>query len=142
MRPLILSGIILCFLACHNHSGARDQTIFDPDVTTLPSGLQYRILQEGNGREAVKGDTVLIRETARYRDGTVLYSNEQNNQSIQVVIGGHQATDGEDEGLRGMNEGEIREMIIPPVLSRRTTYPPNLSPDSIIVVKVILEKIL
>ena len=90
----------------------------------------------------MKGDTVLIRETARYRDGTVLYSNEQNNQSIQVVIGGHQSTDGEDEGLRGMNEGEIREMIIPPVLSRRTTYPPNLSPDSIIVVKVILEKIL
>ncbi|MCB0777575.1 MAG: FKBP-type peptidyl-prolyl cis-trans isomerase [Chitinophagaceae bacterium] len=99
-------------------------------------------MQEGQGKATKEGDTVLIYETARYKDSTILYSNENSDHPIKVIIGSNQATEGEDEGLRGMKTGEIREMIIPPALSKRQSYPPNLSPDSIIVVKVILEKIL
>jgi len=84
----------------------------------------------------------LIYETTSYLNGTILYSNENTGNPVKVLIGGHQATDGVDEGLRGMQIGEIRKLILPPFLSKRTTYPDNISPDSTIVVKIELYKIL
>jgi FKBP-type peptidyl-prolyl cis-trans isomerase len=115
--------------------------VVDGYITT-PSGLQYRILQKGNGEPTKAGDEVLIFETTTYRDGTVLYSNENTNSPIKVLIGGNQATEGVDEGLRGMEVGEIKEIIAPPELVKRTSYPPNVSPDSTLVIKLILHKIL
>jgi hypothetical protein len=66
-----------------------------PEVyVSNPSGLQYRILQEGTGQPAEEGNEVLIFETTTYRDGTVLYSNENTSSPVKVLIGGHQATNG------------------------------------------------
>lgn len=111
-------------------------------VIESASGLKYTILNNGTGPIAAAGDEVLIYETTRYRDGTVIYSNENTNSPVKVLIGGNQATLGVDEGLRGMQAGEIRKLILPPSLSKRTSYPPNLSPDSILVITVRLDKIL
>ena len=141
MKIAILFFVVLVCLSCTNDDKSKIANS-GKELITLASGLQYRVLQEGLGREAKAGDTVLIFETVRYSDSTLIFSNENSDRAIRVLIGGGQATEGEDEGLRGMKEGEIREMIIPPALSRRKSYPPNLSPDSTIIVKVILEKIL
>jgi FKBP-type peptidyl-prolyl cis-trans isomerase len=141
MKIYLLPYLALLLASCSNQM-KNSKVDSDDNLVSLPSGLQYRVLKKGQGKGAISGDSVLIFETARYRDSTILYSNENSNRPIKVVIGAHQATDGEDEGLRGMKEGEIRDMIIPPKLSRRSTYPPNLSPDSTIIVKVILDKIL
>lgn len=135
--------IAVCFLifnSCENSSKKAAQEKAQ-DLVSLPSGLQYSIDKEGEGKSAKSGDTVFIFETVTYRDKTLIFSNEGNEYPIPVLIGGGQATKGEDEGLRGMKVGEIRTMIIPPNLSQRKSYPPNLSPDSTIVVKVILDKI-
>jgi FKBP-type peptidyl-prolyl cis-trans isomerase len=113
----------------------------DAYVTT-PSGLQYKIIQSGNGKPANVGDEVLIFETTCYRDGTVLYTNENSKNPVKVLIGGNQATQGVDEGLRGMQAGEIRQLIAPPYLVKRKSYPPNVSPDSTLVIKIVLHKIL
>lgn len=88
------------------------------------------------------GKEVLIRETSSYLDGTVLYSNETSGSPVKVLIGGNQATLAVDEGLRGMKEGEIRMLIAKPELVRRKSYPPNVSPDSSLTIKIILDKIL
>jgi len=106
------------------------------------SGLKYIILKKGSGPLAKVGDEVLIYETTTYLDGTILYSNENTGRPVKVLIGGHQATEGVDEGLRGMQAGEIRKLILTSALTRRTSYPDNVSPDSSIVVKVELHKIL
>ncbi|HPG07234.1 MAG TPA: FKBP-type peptidyl-prolyl cis-trans isomerase [Saprospiraceae bacterium] len=135
-----LVAIPLLIHECHSDHDTRHGK--ESELITTASGLQYQSIQAGKGRSAQAGDTVLIYETASYRNGTVLYTNENSERPISVLIGGNQATKGEDEGLRGMKEGEIRLMIIPPALSRRSTYPPNLSPDSILVVRVLLDKIL
>ena len=111
-------------------------------MTKTKSGLEYIILRKGTGPSAKEGQEVLIYETTTYLNGTVLYSNENTGAPVKVLIGGHQATDGVDEGLRGMQVGEVRKLILPPYLSKRTTYPDNVSPDSTIVVKVELYKIL
>jgi FKBP-type peptidyl-prolyl cis-trans isomerase len=106
------------------------------------SGLQYQILQRGEGRKAKVGDEILLIETTSYRDGTVLYSNEKSGNAVKVLIGGNQATQAVDEGLRGMRTGEIRLLIAAPHLVKRKAYPENVSPDSTLVIKMIVRKIL
>ena len=107
-----------------------------------PSGLMYTILKKGTGEKAKEGQEVLIFETTSYLNGTILYSNENSTTPVKVLIGGQQATDGVDEGLRGMQVGEVRKLIAPPELVKRKSYPPNVSPDSTLVIKIILHKIL
>jgi hypothetical protein len=41
-----------------------------------------------------------------------------------------------------MQVGEVREIIAPPHLVKRKSYPPNVSPDSTLVIKLILHEIL
>jgi len=112
------------------------------DTISTASGLKYIILKKGNGKITQAGHEVFIYETASYLSGKVLYTNEGSNRPIKVKLGAHQATDGEDEGLTGMRVGEVRKLIIPNYLCKRSGYPPNVSPDSAITVKVILDKIL
>jgi FKBP-type peptidyl-prolyl cis-trans isomerase len=135
---LFVSVLCIALLSCSktNTSSSTD------DYITNPSGLKYKILKEGTGASARAGDEVMIFETTTYRDGTVLYSNENTNTPVKVLIGGNQATEGVDEGLRGMKVGEIRQLIAAPFLVKRTSYPPNVSPDSTLVIKIILHKIL
>ncbi len=111
-------------------------------VVQTQSGLRYQILQEGKGQKANEGDEILLFETTSYLNGTVLYSNENSKNPVKVLIGGNQATQAVDEGLRGMKVGEIRRLIAAPHLVKRKGYPPNVSPDSTLVIKLILYKIL
>ena len=129
--------IVIALISCSK----QEPRSGDAYITTS-SGLKYKIIQNGNGEPAKEGSEVLIFETTSYRDGTVLYSNENSGSPVKVLIGGNQATEGVDEGLRGMQVGEIRELIAPPYLVKRKSYPPNMSPDSTLVIKLILHEIL
>ncbi|MES2807989.1 MAG: FKBP-type peptidyl-prolyl cis-trans isomerase [Bacteroidota bacterium] len=131
---LLISSVMLC--------AAQSKPKVKTDTVSSKTGLKYLILKKGTGAPSKAGQEVLIFETASYASGKVLFSNENTDRPIKVLIGGHQATDGEDEGLHGMQVGEVRKMFIPNYLCRRSSYPPNISPDSPIVVKVILHKIL
>lgn len=110
-------------------------------VITTQSGLKYRVLEKGSGIKAKAGDEVFIYETTSYRNGTILYSNYNSTSAVKVLIGGNQATDAVDEGLRGMQAGEIRELTAPPHLVKRKNYPANVSPDSTLVIKMKLDRI-
>lgn len=113
-----------------------------PHLVQTESGLSYEILRQGKGQRAKANDEILLYETTRYRDGTILYSNENSGQPIKILIGGNQATQAVDEGLRGMRTGEIRRITAPPYLVRRKSYPPNVSPDSTLVITLVLHQIL
>lgn len=112
-----------------------------PKVYQSQSGLQYRILEKGVGIKVQEGDEVFIYETTSYRNGTILYSNYGTTTPVKVLVGGNQATQAVDEGLRGMQTGEIRELTAPPQLVKRKSYPENVSPDSTLVIKIKLDKI-
>ncbi len=113
-----------------------------PKEITRPSGLIYEIVKEGSGSAAKEGDEVLINETMSYSDGTLLFSTDQIVHPVKFLIGGNQVIDGVDEGVRGMKTGEIRKLIVPPALSKRKEYPPNLSPDSTLYYEIELVEIL
>lgn len=106
------------------------------------SGLRYEILKQGNGKIAKEGDEVIVHETMGYGDGTVLYSTEGKSNLPKILIGGGQAVDGVDEGIRGMKIGEIRKLIVPPTLSKRKQYPKFLSPDSTLLYEIELVEII
>ena len=110
-------------------------------VIQTESGLSYSVIEPGSGPGAAEGDTVWIFEITAYRSGHVIYSNMDSNSPIRVVIGAGQATAGMDEGLRGMQAGELRKLILTPDLARRDAYPDNLSPDSSLVITVRLQSI-
>ena len=133
--------ISFAWVGCANQNKATKSNPTDDFITT-PTGLKYVIIKKGSGAPAKEGQEVLIFETTTYLNGTVLYSNENSTNPVKVLIGGHQATDGVDEGLRGMQVGEIRKLIAPPYLVKRKSYPDNVSPDSTLAIKIILHKIL
>ena len=54
------------------------------DLIKTKSGLQYMILKKGKGNKARAGDEILLFETTRYRDGTVLYTNENSKNPVKV----------------------------------------------------------
>ena len=128
MQKYSLLILVFILAGCANQKG----------IIKTSSGLQYEILKKGNGAPAKAGQAVLIYETTTYQDGTILYSNENTTHPVKVLIGGNQATQAVDEGLRGMRVGEVRQLIAPPYLVKRKDYPPNVSPDSSLVIKIIL----
>ncbi|WP_348822961.1 FKBP-type peptidyl-prolyl cis-trans isomerase [Flavobacterium aestuarii] len=129
MKSVSLILLLFIFANCANK------------IVTTASGLQYRILKKGEGIKAKAGDEVFIYETTSYRNGTVLYSNYNSASPVKVLIGGNQATQAVDEGLREMQAGEVRELIAPHFLVKRKSYPSNVSPDSTLVIKIKLDKI-
>lgn len=141
MKYFLLLFSVSCSLGCGSQSKATKPGS-ESDYVVTETGLKYKIIQKGAGRKAGVGNEVLLRETTAYLDGTVLYSNENSTGTVKVLIGGNQATNAVDEGLRGMQEGEIRQLIAPPNLVRRKSYPQNVSPDSSLAIKIILVKIL
>jgi FKBP-type peptidyl-prolyl cis-trans isomerase len=129
MKLVGVTFLVLILVSCANK------------IVTTKSGLKYRIIEKGKGIKAEVGDEVFIYETTSYRNGTVLYSNYNSTSAVKILIGGNQATTAVDEGLRGMRVGEVRELVAPPYLVKRKGYPPNVSPDSTLVIKMKLDRI-
>jgi FKBP-type peptidyl-prolyl cis-trans isomerase len=111
------------------------------NIVETKSGLKYKILEKGTGLKAQAGDEVFIFETTSYRNGTILYSNYNSTNPIKILLGGNQATVAVDEGIRGMRVNEVRELIAPHNLVKRKTYPENVSPDSTLVIKIKISKV-
>ena len=109
-------------------------------VTELPNGLRYRVLATGRGAEAVSGQRVSIHETTTLPNGTLIYSSRGGN-PITFQLGAGQVITGVDQGVTGMRVGERRLLIVPPALSRRTSYPANTPPDSVLHIDVELMQI-
>ena len=97
---------------------------------STPTGVTYEILRPGVGEGAAIGQEVVVQEQMGYLDGTILYSSTASAAPVRFLLGGNQVIDGVDLGVQGMKKGEIRKIIVPPVLSKRKVYPSFLSPDS------------
>ena len=96
------------------------------------SGLFIKDITEGQGIEVQQGDIISIAEKLTYMDGTLLFTTDQIGGSVKFTVGADQVIAGIDEGVRGMKLGGQRSLIIPPSLSKRTEYPDNIHPDSIL----------
>lgn len=86
-----------------------------PGVVTLPSGLQYEIVKEGNGKKPSATDRVKCHYEGTLIDGTLFDSSIQRGEP--AVFGVNQVIKGWVEALQLMTEGSKWRLFIPSELA-------------------------
>lgn len=84
-------------------------------VTTLPSGIQYKVLQEGNGKQPTATDTVSVHYRGTLPDGKEFDSSYARNEPAIFPV--NQVIKGWQEVVPLMKEGAKWNVVIPPELA-------------------------
>jgi len=79
--------------------------------------LIINVLQPGTGSVADTGTEISVHYTGWLEDGTAFDSSRDRNEPFSLQLGAGQVIPGWEQGLEGMQVGEIRELIIPPSLA-------------------------
>lgn len=111
------------------------------EVKTTASGLQYEVLEEGNGPKPTAQDKVEVHYTGKLIDGTVFDSSEERG--VPATFGVTQVIPGWVEALQLMNEGSKWRLFIPSALA----YGPQgagglIGPNSTLIFDVTLLKVI
>jgi peptidylprolyl isomerase len=84
---------------------------------TTESGLQYTLIEAGEGPAPQPGDIVAVHYTGTLEDGTKFDSSLDRGQPIQFPLGQGMVIRGWDEGIALMNVGGKATLVIPPELA-------------------------
>jgi FKBP-type peptidyl-prolyl cis-trans isomerase FklB len=104
-------------------------------ITTLESGLQYKILKAGDGRRPAANDTVACAYQGRFVDGTEFDSSVKNHKPAifplpQIIRGWSQA-------LQLMPVGSKWELFVPSDLAYGSRgMPPVIGPNATLIFEV------
>lgn len=84
----------------------------------LPSGVIYADVRPGNGLEVQAGSRINLQWVLRKSNGYFVDSSERNG-SVPFIftVGDATAIAGLDEAIRGVREGGVRRLLIPPSLA-------------------------
>jgi FKBP-type peptidyl-prolyl cis-trans isomerase len=97
-------------------------------VTTLPSGLQYKVIASGDGETPNANDTVLCHYTGHFISGKV-FDSTQGGEPAKFTVDG--VIDGWTEALLMMKTGDKWMLYIPAAMAYGEgggqTIPPNSS---------------
>ena len=80
-------------------------------VVTLESGLQYKVIEEGSGRQPVVSDFVLVEYRGTRLDGAEFDSSYRNGGPLKVQVA--KVIPGWTEALQRMKEGAEWQLFIP-----------------------------
>lgn len=84
-------------------------------VVTLPSGLQYKIIKEGAGKQPGRTDKVKVNYRGAFPDGTEFDSSRKRGEAAVFRV--DKVIKGWSEALQLMKEGSIWTLYIPPALA-------------------------
>lgn len=103
-------------------------------VQTLPSGVQYKVIKEGNG--AVPSDTtkVKVHYEGKLIDGTVFDSSYERNQPVDLYA--NQVIKGFTDALVHMPVGSVWEVYIPQELAYGERATGQIKPFSPLIFKI------
>ena len=113
----------------------------NPNVVTLPSGLQYEVIKEGNGKKPKATNRVRCHYEGTLIDGTLFDSSIKRGQP--ATFGVNQVIPGWVEALQLMPEGAKWKLYIPSDLAYGAQGAGEMiPPHSTLVFEVELQKIL
>ena len=84
-----------------------------PGVKTMPSGLQYKVIKEGNGAMPKDTSVVEVKYEGRFINGKVFDSTKKNNGGNPIQLRANQVIKGWTEALVHMPAGSVWEIYVP-----------------------------
>ncbi|MBH03067.1 MAG: hypothetical protein CMP08_02920 [Xanthomonadales bacterium] len=84
-------------------------------VKTLEDGLQYKVIEKGDGPQPDANDSVTVRYTGKLIDGTVFDSSEERGKPVTFPV--NAVIPGWTEALQMMHAGGQYKLFIPPDLA-------------------------
>mgnify|MGYP002674576884 CR=1 FL=1 len=103
-------------------------------VKTLPSGVQYKVIKEGNGAMPKDTSLVKVHYEGKLINGKVFDSSYKNNQPI--TLRANQVIKGWTEALVHMPAGSVWEVYIPQELAYGDREQGEIKPYSPLVFKI------
>ena len=112
-----------------------------PGVTTLPSGLQFKVMKQGSGPKPKATDTVTVHYEGKLIDGTIFDSSLKRGQPASFGV--NQVIAGWTEALQLMPVGSTWELYIPSNLAYGERPRPGgpIGPNAVLTFEVQLLKI-
>jgi FKBP-type peptidyl-prolyl cis-trans isomerase len=124
--PIVLAIGFAILIIINTESTGGGNAKEGEEITT-PSGLKITDLKVGSGKEAKKGDVVVVNYTGWLKDGTKFDSSLDRNEPLHFEVGESNIIKGWNEGVAGMRVGGKRKLVIPAELG----YGPRGSPPKI-----------
>ncbi len=103
-------------------------------VKVTDSGLQYKVITEGNGARPVETDKVKVHYSGTLIDGTEFDSSYKRNQPAEFRL--NQVIKGWTEGLQLMSIGSKYEFYIPSGLAYGPNGPESIGPNQTLIFTV------
>ena len=103
-------------------------------VVTLPDGLQYTVLTNGNGASPTANDTVTVNYRGTLLDGTEFDSSYKRGQPASFPVNG--VIHGWTEALQLMKPGSKWKLFIPSELAYGESGRPSIPPNSVLIFEV------
>ncbi len=108
-------------------------------VVTTKSGLQYKVIKEGNGASPKETDVVKVHYKGTLMDGKEFDSSYKRNEP--AVFGLNRVIKGWTEGLQLMKEGAKYQFTIPSELAYGERGPSSIGPNQALIFDVELIKV-
>ena len=89
---------------------------FSVSVAETSSQLTFEITEVGTGEVAKSGQRATLHYIGRLEDGSVFDSSRQRGEPFSFTLGAGQVIQGWEQGVLGMQIGEVRILNIPPHL--------------------------
>ena len=103
-------------------------------VKTLPSGVQYKVLKEGNGTIPADTSLVKVHYEGRTLDGNVFDSSYKRGEPIKLRC--NQTIKGWSDAMVNMPEGSTWEVYIPKELAYGEREQRDIKPFSMLIFKI------
>jgi FKBP-type peptidyl-prolyl cis-trans isomerase FklB len=105
----------------------------EPGVLSMPSGLQYRVLNKGdsNAKSPAPTDQVTVRYTASLADGKVFDRSDVHDRPAMFRV--NSVFKGWQEAFLAMKPGAKWQLFVPPELGYGANSPPGIPPGAVLI---------